>query len=233
VKNKENVKNIITGLYFAVAMAEVTTEAFAYKPLLFVLKPLISVLLMALYWSTSEQRNKLFFATIFFSLITNVFFIPNTETMLFLGLIAFLIHRILMIFYINKLTKVKDYIPLLIATVPFLFIFFYLLSISEGLTSKSYNILILQNILISILGGISLSHYVMNDVKKNTWLLIFGLLSVTQYFIVFIEKYYLSNLAPAIFRPLAMLLNITLYYAFYRFVMDVENSNSGVVLNNN
>ncbi|MFV8341916.1 hypothetical protein [Flavobacterium sp. XS2P39] len=145
--------------------------------------------------------------------------------MLFLGLIVLLIHRLLMIYYIVKLAKLKDYIPLLIAIVPFLFVFFYLLSITEGLTSKSYGILILQNILISILGGISLSDYVMNDSKKNPWLLIFGLFSVMQYFIVFIEKYYLSNLAPTVFRPLAMLLNITVYYAFYRFVIDVENSN--------
>ncbi|MFV5684297.1 hypothetical protein ACM55I_02520 [Flavobacterium sp. GB2R13] len=68
--------------------------------------------------------------------------------------------------------------------------------------------------MISILGGIALSNYVLNNVKNNTWLLIFGLLSVTQYFIVFIEKYYLSSMAPTVFRPLVMLINITLHYAF-------------------
>ena len=223
-KNKKTLENLITGFYFALALIEVTAELFRYKPLLFLLKPLLTVLIMILYWNISNQRNKLFFATLFFSLVTSVFFIPNTEKMLFFALIALLIHRLLMIYYIVKLAKLKDYIPLLIAIVPFLFVFFYLLSISEGLTSKSYGILILQNILISILGGISLSDYVMNDSKKNPWLLIFGLFSVMQYFIVFIEKYYLSNLAPTIFRPLAMLLNITVYYAFYRFVIDVENS---------
>ena len=56
----------------------------------------------------------------------------------------------------------------------------------------------------------------------NAWLLIFGLLSVMQYFIVFIEKYYLMNLAPIALRPFAMFLNASVYYAFYRFIMDAE-----------
>ncbi|MBA4318597.1 MAG: hypothetical protein C0412_09360 [Flavobacterium sp.] len=223
---ENNLEKLIVTLYFAVAAIEVTAELFSYKPFLFIFKPLISVVLMLLYWKTSHQRKPLFFVIILFSLITNVFFIYDTEALLFLGLIAFFIHRLLMIYYIIKLVKLKDYIPLVIAMIPFMFIFFYLLSITNELTMRSYGILIIQNILISILAGIALSDYVMNDGKKETiWLFIFGLLSVTQYFIVFIDKYYLSDLSPIIFRPLAMILNASVYYAFYKFVMAIERLN--------
>lgn len=93
---------------------------------------------------------------------------------------------------------------------------------------RSYGILIIQNILISIIAGITVSNYIMNNSKKDTtWLFIFGLLSITQYFIVFIEKYYLSDLSPVIFRPLAMILNAAVYYTFYKFIMAIE------VLNDN
>ena len=87
--------------------------------------------------------------------------------------------------------------------------------------------LIIQNILISIIAGITLSDYVMNNGKKNdtAWLLIFGLLSVSQYFIVFVERYYLSGISPISFRPLAMILNASVYYVFYEFVMVIEKSN--------
>lgn len=224
-KDKNSTEKWLTILFFAVAVVEITVELLANKPLLFIFKPLISILLMILYWNTSVQKNPLFFIAILFSLITNTFFIPNTEKMLFIGLLFFFIHRILMIYYIVKLTKLRDYIPLCIAVVPFIFLFFYLLSISTGITSKSYIILIIQNVSISIIGGIAVSDYVMNDVKKSPLLLIFGLVSVTQYFIVFIEKYYLSSLAPTVFRPLAMTLNIAVYYIFYKYVIDVENSN--------
>ena len=224
-KDKNSIEKWFTILFFTVAVVEITVELLANKPLLFIFKPLISILLMILYWNTSVQKNPLFFIAILFSLITNTFFIPNTEKMLFIGLLFFFIHRILMIYYIVKLTKLRDYIPLCIAVVPFIFLFFYLLSISTGITSKSYIILIIQNVSISIIGGIAVSDYVMNDVKKSPLLLIFGLVSVTQYFIVFIEKYYLSSLAPTVFRPLAMTLNISVYYIFYKYVIDVENSN--------
>ncbi|MCI4443446.1 MAG: hypothetical protein JHC39_08075 [Lentimicrobium sp.] len=226
--NKENnLEKLIIGLYFTVAAVEVTAELFSNKAFLFIFKPLISIVLMVLYWNTSIRRNPLFFWTILFSLITNVFFIPNTEKMLFFGLIAFFIHRLLMIYYIIKLIKLKDCIPLFIAMIPFIFFFFYLLSITSEITTRSYVILIIQNILISIIAGMTLSNYVMNYGKReNTWFFIFGLLSVTQYFIVFIEKYYLSDLSPISFRPLAMILNTAVYYAFYKFVMSIERLNN-------
>ncbi len=223
---KSNLEKLILVLFFTVVTIEVAAELFSCTSMVFVFKPLISIVLMMLYWNTSSQRTPLFFFTILFSLITNVFFIYATETMLFLGLIAFFIHRLLMIYYIIKLIKLKDCIPLFIAMIPFLVFFFYLLSMTSALTTRSYGILIIQNILISIIAGIVLSDYIMNNDKKETaWFFIFGLLSVTQYFIVFIEKYYLSGLSPSIFRPLAMILNTGVYFAFYKFVLVIERSN--------
>lgn len=225
--NKEiNFGKFIIWAYFSVAAVEVIGEVFSYKPILFVFKPLTLAVLMILYWLTSAKRNLLFIAVILFALITNVFFIFETETMLFLGLIVFIIHRLLMIYYMTKLIQLKDYIPFFIAMIPFLFIFFYLLSISSGITNRSYGILIIQNILISIIAGIAFSDYVMQPGKSHAiWLFNFGLLSIAQYFIVFIEKYYLSDLSPISFRPLAMILNAMVYFAFYRLVMVIERLN--------
>lgn len=221
-----NLEKLILGLYFFVVTVEIIAELFLYKPFLFIFKPLIPILLMLLYWKTSNLRNSLFFLTILFSLITNVFFIYDTENMLFLGLIAFFIHRLLVIYYIVKLIKLKDYIPMFIAMIPFVFFFFYLLSLASELEPRSYVILIIQNIMISIIAGLTLSDYMMNNGKKDTtWLFIFGLLSVTQSFIVFIEKYYLLDLSPISFRPLAMLLNMAVYYTFYKFVIVNERLN--------
>jgi len=223
---KSHPEKIIFVLYYIVATIEVIIESFSNKPLLFVFKPLIPILLLALYWVTSQKKDSFFFVAVALALITDVFFIPNTERMLFFGLLFFFINRILIIYYIVKLIKIKDYIPLIIAMIPFLFIFFYLLFISSEITSRTYYIVIIQNILISILAGIILSHYMMFSNKNATWLFIFGLLSVTQYFIVFLEKYYLSGVSPAIFRPLAMVLNTGVYFSFYKFVVANEKLNN-------
>jgi hypothetical protein len=224
LKDKLTLEKQIPFIYFLVASAEIIAELYENKLSVFILKPLFSIILMLLYWNTSNQKSNIFFIAVFFSMITNLFFISKSEEVLFIGLILFLIYRILVIYYIFKLTKIKDFVPLTIAIIPFLFVFFYLLSICSGLSTNSYNILIVQNILIAVIGAMALSRYVMNDVHKYPWLLMFGLLSVTQYFIVFVEKYYLSDLAPPSLRPLAMVLNIGVYYTFYKFVIEIEQS---------
>ena len=222
LKHENRIGKSLSLLFFIIVIIEVVIEFFFDKGLLFFFKPLLSIGIMVLYWNMSKKRNWLFFIVLFLSLITNVLFIPNTQYLLFLGLLVFLVHRILLIYYVIQLIKLKDYIPFFIAIIPFVFIFFYLLLISTGIDTKSYVLLVFQNILISVIGGLALSEYLMDPNKKNAWLFIFGLLSLTQYFIVFIEKYYLSNLAPIVFRPLAMLLNAGVYYVFYRFVIHAE-----------
>ena len=226
ILNHENkYGKLFTLLFFACVTIEVTAEMFSNKLLIYIAKPLLSIGIMVLYWNASRVKKPLFFIVILSSMITNILFIPNTYDLLIIALLVFIIHRILLIYYLTQVIVIKDYVPLLIAVMPFLFVFFYLLSISSDSSASGYFVLIVQNILISIVGGITLSEYVMNYNKINVWLFIFGLLAVTQYFIVFIEKFYLMNLAPAAFRPLAMVLNASVYYSFYRFIIDAERVN--------
>ncbi|MGZ9736687.1 hypothetical protein [Flavobacterium sp. GNP002] len=124
------------------------------------------------------------------------------------------------------MNKIKDFIPILIAIIPFVFIFSYLLSISDEIPKGSYYPLVVQNVLVSILAGVILSNYIMNDSNNSPWLAIFGLLSTALYFTVFIEKCLLSKLPPTYFRPLGMILYVTSYYSFYRFVIDLEVINA-------
>jgi len=212
-------------LYFAVALTEVICELLQYMPLVYVLKPMMPLLLIALYFETSPRRNLMFYAVMFFSAVTNLLFIPFSDEILFYGLLAFLVHRSMALGYIITLLNIRDYIPVIMATIPFLLVYFYLFWITDGIPEESFLVLILQNILISLMCGIALSHYLMNDDKRHSWLLIcailFGLLHVT----VFVERFYLSGFAPLIFRPLAMGLNTFAFYTLYEFVMACEKSN--------
>jgi len=215
--------NIITIVYFVVAVCEIMSELFYYTPLIVICKPLMPLLLMTLYWVTSPKRQILFLLALLLSSVTNILFIPNEARMLFFGIIVFTIHRIIVIFFIFRLVKIKDYVPVVIATVPFLLIFSYML-ISSEVPKNSFGLLIVQNLLISILGGIALSNYVMNDNRRNSWLLICGMLFVALQFIVFVEKYFLIGLSPGILRPIAMALNAFAFYTFYEFVLAMEKS---------
>ena len=213
--------NIITVSYFVIAVTEIMSELFFYTPLIVILKPMMPLLLMLLYYLSSEQRDPLFFATMFLSSVTNLLFIPNDSQSLFFAVIIFLIHRIVFLVLILKLVKIKDYIPVAIGTVPFMLVFFYILASSE-VPANSFVLMIIQNILISVIGGIAVSNYMMHDDKKNSWLLICGMLFVALQFIVFVEKYYLIGFSTSMLRPIAMALNAFAFYTFFEFVIAME-----------
>jgi hypothetical protein len=222
---KKNIKLYLTVCFFAVAILEVISEYLQNKDLIFSLKPLITLLLVVIYCIESNQRNLIFIAALLLSLITNILFIPNTTTYLHYALLVFTIHRIVVVYMVLRLQKIKDYIPVLIATVPFLLIFFYLFMETAEIPERSYYLLVLQNILISILSGLALSSYVMNDNKQNSMLLIAVLLFVMLQFIVFIEKYLLVNEYTSILRPLAMTFNVLAFFSLYKYVIIAEKSN--------
>lgn len=224
-------ENTMVWLFFSFAAVQVLAEVFSFKTILFVFKPVVAMMLMHLYWVNSKERNLLFFTTLFFLLLTSIFILSESVFFLILGLSGIIIHRILLIFYSIKLNKIKDFVPILIAVIPFIFIFSYLLSISDEIPKGSYYPLVVQNILVSILAGIILSNYYMNENSYSPWLTIFGLLSIALYFTVFIEKCFLSNLPPTYFRPLGMILYATSYYAFYKFVIDTERFNTSLNAN--
>ncbi len=220
-----NIEKLISILYFVVAFAEVCAEYFKYKPGIYCLKPLLPIILIGLYWMSSNFKQWILIAASFFSFLTNIFFVTNTPEMLFYGIITFTFHRILVIILVLKITKIKDFIPLIIASIPFLMIFFYLFIETSNIPENSFLLLIFQNLLISIYAGIALSCYVMNDNKINSILLISTLLFVMLHLVIFIERYFLSNEYISIFRPIAMTFNALAFYSLYKFVITAEKLN--------
>jgi len=121
---KDNYNSLLVVIYFANAVIEVVAEYFSFKPILYITKPLIPFLLMALYFYNSPKKDWFFFLIMTFSLITNILFIPSDNNLLFYGVICFTIHRMLLLILVFKIVKIKDYIPFTLATLPLGFIFF-------------------------------------------------------------------------------------------------------------
>ena len=223
--NKNSVK-IITIIYFINAIIEVVSEYYSDSKLIFLTKPLIPFLLMVLYWLSSERKNLLFIIIMLFSLITNVLFIPKSPSCLFYGVIAFTIHRILLIYYVYILSKIKNIKLFVAVTIPLLAIFFYLLYSSTDVPENSYELLILLNIIGAILGGIGISNYALNDNKQNSLLMISALLFLGLQMVVYVERYYLASIIHEYIRPLAMVLNVLAFYTFYKYVIASELNNN-------
>lgn len=222
---KTKILELLAACYFILAFFEVVSEYLAYTPFICSLKPLIPLVLIIMYLIASVKKSVIVVLVFLFSMATNILFIPNTPTSLYYALIAFTVHRVFVIYLLFTLQKVKDFIPMIIATVPFLLIFFYLFAETAEIPANSFYLLILQSIMISLFAGIALSSYIMNDSKKNSVLLISVLLFVMLQFTVFIEKYFLINEFQKLFRPLAMTFNSLAFFSFYKYVIIAEKSN--------
>lgn len=221
---KENIIKWLTVCYFLIAFFEVIAEYFINRTLICILKPIIPLFLIAIYSIESNKKNVLFIVALLLSLITNILFIPNTPTYLFYGLLVFTVHRITIIYLIFSLQKVNDSIPLIIATTPFLLIFFYLFLETVEIPPNSIYLIIFQNLLISMFAGIALSSYFINDNKQNSVLLISALIFVMLQLVVFVEKYFMKNEFEQLFRPLAMTFNALAFFSFYKYVIIAEKS---------
>ena len=216
----------LTVLYFLISIAEIVSEYFSSREIIIIFKPLLPLLIIVMYLIESTKKNMFFVAAMFFSIITNILFTPTSEIFLYYGIFIFLIHRILIIFVLLKLNPVKDAIPFLLATAPFLLIFTYLFLETDNIPQNSYALIIIQNILMSVLAGIALSNYVMNDNKQNSILLISTFLFVLLQFVIFIERYFQLIELKEIFRPMAMTLNVFAFYTLFRYMIAAENLNN-------
>lgn len=223
---KSNIVKIITIIYFANALIEVISEYYSNNILIFLAKPLIPFLLIVLYWFSSERKNPLYIIIMLFSLITNVLFIPKTPLCLFYGVVAFTIHRILLIYYVSILSKIKNIKLFVAVTIPLLAIFFYLFFASTDIPENSYVLLIFLNILGAILGGIGISNYILHDNKQNSLLMISVLMFLGLQMVVYVERYYLASIMLEYVRPLAMLLNVLAFFTFYKYVIAAESNNN-------
>jgi hypothetical protein len=226
MQKKENIIKSLTVGYFLIAFFEVIAEYFVNRPLICTLKPIIPLVLIVIYCVESDKKNMLFIVAMLLSLITNILFIPNTPNCLFYGVLVFTVHRLIVIYLIFRFQKVNDFIPLIIATMPFLLIFFYLFMETIEIPQNSIYIIIIQNLLISLFAGTALSSYFMNDNKQNSVLLISALLFVMLQFVVFVEKYFLVNEFEELFRPLAMTFNALAFFSFYKYIVIAEKSNN-------
>jgi hypothetical protein len=222
LRKETNLETSLIILYFLLGLIEVIVQLFKISQINYIIMPLLVLLLSVLYWHTSKRRSSLFLINIGLLLLGRLFFISTENNLFFYALIAIFFHRIVEIYYISKLIKLNDYIPPVLASLPFLFFFLCLVSLPENIFVKSYIILILQIALISILSGIILAQYILSYDKKDVWLFIFGLMTLMQTFIIFIEKFYLPDINIYLLRPSSFFLNTIICFSFYKFVIVTE-----------
>jgi hypothetical protein len=214
---------IITGTYFVIAVILICAEIFKLTSVLIFFKPLLIPTLMGLYYYTSNSKNKFYLLSLFFALCSNVFFLSTAQEFLLYGIIAFMFYRILTIVVVLKLITRLPLLPFAIACLPFIFIFSCLINLTMNSLSTSFYPAILNAVLISALAGISLSNYVLDDSRVNSWLAISTLLAIVLVYLFMIQKYYFPN---EVFQPISAFIFAVAHYTFYKFVIESEKQHN-------
>ncbi len=218
---------ILVLLYFVAALAEVIAEFFNYKAFIYFLKPFLIPILTIIYWKSSRKPNTLFIIAMFFALMANIFFIASGFNSLLIGAVFFMFYRIIVLYLVLKILRITNYFPVFLASIPFICIFLYLSFLTINELGNALFIYIMQVVFMSFLGGISLSNYIMNDTKRDYWLLLSSVLFALIQFVLVLKIYYISI---SIFQPFAMTLYVFAQYALYKFMISSENLNDNTSL---
>jgi hypothetical protein len=207
-------------LFFGITSLLIIVEYFQFQEVVFYLKPLLIPSLFVLYIFKTNEICKYYLLALFFAFLSNVFLLFSEPTLLLYGIIAFLFYRLTSIIVVLKNGDRVALLPVSLATIPFLFMFSYLIDMMVSPDHRSFYATIVNDIIISIFCGIGLSNYVLNDSKQNSWLLISTLLFTFLVILFMFDKFYLSF---QIFKPLSALVFSLAHYAFLKFMEKSEN----------
>lgn len=219
INNKTTV--IISTIYFTTALFFLINEILKLHPFLAYLGLLRLFTLMILYLYTSKKRDYIYLGILLFVIISNFLFQKKTNTFLVYGTISYLIYRFLTVVLVYKSVDNKKLLPITIATSPFLFFYLYLTFLNEKIFTLGFTSLFFNSLIMSFLGGLSLSNYYLMSNNKNVLLLIIVILFVMQNLIFLLQKFY--NL-DELFEPISIILNTITLYFFYRYVLLIELS---------
>lgn len=211
--------NILILLFFVTTFAEVIAEFFSNSLFIYLLKSLLSPILILIYWKSSKIRNMYFIVALLFVMMSNLFFVSKDFISLLIGSIFFLFYRILIIYLVIKIVRIKNYLPVLLGSIPFGIIFLYVTSLTIDELGSELYIYIIQVIFMSFLGGFSLANYVIDNSKMNYWLFISCILFAVTHFILILKTYYLPI---DIFQPIVMLIYGFAQFSMYKFIILSE-----------
>jgi hypothetical protein len=220
--NDKTLVKVISSFYFIIALYEILAYSIFNETLVFSTIS-IPVLLIALYFLSSVKQNLLFFSILIFLLIENIWTLFY-DSRFSVGIICSSIQKIALIILIFKLIKERNYLCLTIVSLAFLLIFLYLFSTTSETSYVDFKFLMIQNILTSVLGGIAVSSYMVDDNRKNSCLLISILLFIGLRFMLFIQSFYLNDLTLPVIKPIIITLNIFAYFTMYKFVIEAEKN---------
>jgi len=224
-RNKQ--ATVLLFLFFICAGLEIIAEYFENNKAIWLTKPLLIPLLTAYYIKRSKKTNWLFVFALFFGWIANVLFINTRIESILFGVLFFISYRIVIIYIIVRKVKMPNLIPLILAIIPFVFIYASVTIFTYSTLKDSVYLFLAQGIFTIFLGAFSLGNYILVPSKQNSIFLISTLLMTFCQFL-FLLKFYYEN--DSILQALAMVLFVLGQFLLTQYMFHLEKHKSKIHL---
>lgn len=227
---KNKIASALLLAFFMVSFVEIIAEYNQDKLLIWITKPLILPLLIVYYLKRSKKISPHFIIALSFSWIANLLFIQNSFKYILYGVFFFLLYRILVIYIIVNKVKMPNSIPLVLGSLPFVFLYALVTSYTYDILGKSVFLFLVQGAFTIFLGGFSLGNYIMVSNKSNSLLLVSTMFMALNQFIFLLKFYYLEvNKLQAI----AMLLFVMAQFLLTKYMFHTEKNKQRYEIINN
>lgn len=215
--------------FFIISLIEIIAEYKENTLLIWLTKPLILPFLLFFYLKRSKRISYPFVLALLSSWIANLFFIQNTFEFIICGVCFFMIYRILVIYIIVNKVKMPNYIPLVIGSLPFIFIYIVATFFTYEILGYNVYLFLIQGVFTIFLGGFSLGSFIMISNKPNAILLISTMCMAFNQF-VFLMKFYYNE--ANVLQALAMVLFVVGQFLLTKYMFHTEmNKNRYEIIN--
>jgi uncharacterized membrane protein YhhN len=220
LKTASKLISSLTGLFFLVVGVLAYGVYFDMESVILYARVMAILLVFFIYFLSSFRKNKRYLISLLFSLLSILFLFLKSDIGVLAATLFFLIFIVLITQIVIKNTNKISFIPVILGFLPFLSILFYLIFLTYSSLGLNYVPSIINALIISFLGGLAVSNFVLEeDNMKNIWLLISTLLFILLIFVFMIEKYYLS---VQVFKPIRTISFFGGHYLFMRYLLLCE-----------
>jgi hypothetical protein len=219
ILDKNKTVSQLTILYILVVVAFSFLNLKSFPVLEFFLGSIRIPILILMYYLASKTKSTLYFSALILFFFAYLFFRENTPFFNFIGAIISLAYRILIFIIVYKSIENKNWLAIVLASIPFFFIYLYALLLIEKEVKIDFYPWVINGFLTSFIGGMATFNFLFQDKKRLYWLFISAILFVIQIGVFLINKYYFPD---EILRMLTIILFGISNFTFYKFVLLQE-----------
>lgn len=219
ILDKNKTVSQLTLLYILVVVSFSFLNLKSFPVLEFLLGSIRIPILILMYYLASKVKSTLYFSALILFFFAYLFFRENTPFFNFIGAVISLAYRILIFIIVYKSIENKNWLAIILASIPYFFIYLYALLLIEKEVKMDFYPWVVNGFLTSFIGGMATFNFLFQDKKRLYWLFISAILFVIQIGVFLINKYYFPD---EILRMLTIILFGISNFTFYKFVLLQE-----------